>query len=230
MRESFGMADGQRPAGGKGALKDALIHTTLGGFWIEYPGSKNAQWLTPDIGQTWKFAGCSENALEMPSPLQATYTGCIVSDWFDPPTSFPTALMPITVVLPSAGYELSMEGYPAPIPGGYVAIGFTNSGALNSNLTTSGSLWLMVSDTSRYGFPLHYELRAGGLTSGQLIASGDAGYSGYNPMSIRYSPGTGTVTLSFASAVIGSYPVTIPAPKYLAFEGIGVLDDLVLRQ
>ena len=230
LRESFGLAESQRPAGGKGTMKDVFAGTTLGGFWLEYPGTKNAQWLTPDVGQTWRFAGCSDNPLELPSPLQALYTGCVISDWFDPPTSYPTALMPIGVALPSAGYELSMEGWPAPIAGGYVAIGFTNSGALTSNLTTSGSLWLRVTDTTQYGGPLHYELRTGSLTSGQLIASGDGGWRGYNPMSIRYSPATGTVTLSFGGVVVGSYPVTIAPPKYLAFEGIGVLDDLVLRQ
>jgi hypothetical protein len=230
IRESFGPADTQRPAGGKGVMKDVFAGTTLGGFWLEYPGSKNTQWLTPDVGQTWRFAGCSDNPFEMPSPLQATYSGCVVSDWFDPPTSYPTALMPITVALPTTSYELSMEGYPAPIPGGYIAIGFTSSGALTSNLTTSGSLWLRVTDTTRFGLPLHYELRTGSLANGQLIASGDGGYSGYNPMSLRYSPSSGTVTLSFAGTVIGTYPVTIPTPKYLAFEGIGVMDDLVLRQ
>src|SRR5438270_532243 len=43
VRESFGMANQQRPAGGKGALRDVFAHTTLGGFWLEYPGSKNTQ-------------------------------------------------------------------------------------------------------------------------------------------------------------------------------------------
>jgi hypothetical protein len=213
-------------------MKDASIHTTIGGFWVEYPGSKDTQWLAPNADQTWKFAGCSTNALEMPSPLQSQFEGCVVSEWFDPPTSFPTALVPITVALPTAGYELSMEGYPAPalVPGAYIAIGFTSSGVLQSNLTGGGSLWLRVTNPYPNGVPLHYELRTGSLAGGQLLASGDAGYAGYNPMALRYSPAAGTVTLSFGGAAIGTYPVTIPAPKYLAFEGIGVLDDLVLRK
>jgi hypothetical protein len=230
VRESFGLASGQRPAGGKGVMKDLFAHTTLGGFWLEYPGSKDTQWLTPDVGQTWRFAGCSDDPYELPSPLQAPYGGCVVSEWFDPPTSYPTALMPITVPLPSAGYELSMEGYPAPIAGAYVAIGFTSSGALTSNLTTSGSLWLRVTNPSPFGAPLHYELRSGSLATGQLLVSGDAGASGWNHMALRYSPAAGTVTLTFADSVVGTYPVTMASPKYLAFEGIGVLDDFVLRQ
>jgi hypothetical protein len=230
VRESFGQANQQRPAGGKGSLRDVFSNTNLGGFWLEYPGSKDTQWLTPDVGQSWKFAGCSDNPLELPSPLEPSFQGCVVSQWADPPTAYPTALMPITVTLPSAGYELSMEGYPAPIAGGYIAIGFTNSGALTSNLTSSGSLWLRVVDTTRFGVPLHYELRTGSLSNGQIIASGDAGASGYNQMAIRYSPASGTVTLSFAGQAVGTFPVSIAPPRYLAFEGVGVLDDLVLRQ
>jgi hypothetical protein len=231
IRESFGPGpDIMRPAGDKGVMKETYTHTTLNGFWVEYPGSKDTRWLTPQTGQTWKFCGGSADAYELPSPLQVSYSGCAASEWFDPPTSYPTALMPITVALPSAGYELSMEGYPAPIPGGYVAIGFTSSAVLTSNLTTSGLLWLRVTDSTRFGVPLHYELRAGGLATGRLIASGDAGAAGWNHMALRYSPAAGTVTLTFADAVVGTYPVTMPTPKYLAFEGIGILDNLVLRQ
>jgi hypothetical protein len=231
VRESFAVAALQRPAGGKGDLKGAFTHVPINGFWVEYPGSKNTQWLAPAEGQTWRFCGGGDdNTYELPSPLEQPYGGCVASEWFDTPTSYPTALMPITVALPSAGYEFSMEGYPAPIAGGYIAIGFTNSAALNSNLTTSGSLWLRVTDSTRFGVPLHYELRTGSLASGQLLASGDAGASGWNHMGLRYSPTDGTVTLSFADVVVGTYPVTIATPKYLAFEGIGILDDVVLRR
>jgi hypothetical protein len=154
------------------------------------------------------------------------------SIWTDAITSFPTALMPITFALPTNDYELSMEGYPAPIPQGYVAIGFTNSGVVNSNLTSSGALWLIVTDPTRsaLGIPLHYELRAGSLTSGQLLASGDAGYRGWMHMAIRVSPTAGTVTVKFADAEAVTIPFTMPTPKYIAFEGIGILDDLVLRK
>ena len=230
MRESFGQANNLRPAGGKGVAREVYAHTTIAGFWLEYPGDKGTQWIAPNADQTWKFAGCSDNSYELPSPLQLPYGGCVVSEWFDPVTSYPTALMPITVALPDAGYELSMEGWPAPIPGAYIAIGFTSSSALTSNLTSAGSLWLRVTDSTRFGVPLHYELRTGSLAGGQLLASGDAGAAGWNHMGLRYSPAAGTVTLSFAGAVVGTYPVAISAPRYLAFEGVGVLDNLVLRQ
>ena len=236
MRESFSFVpENQRPAGGKGTLKSIFGGTSLGGFWLEYPGSTNAQWIGTDAGQSWDFAGCSDNPNELPSPLEAAGSsgGCVISAWFDPPTSFPTALMPITVALPDAGYEFSMDGYPAPTPGvagAYIAIGFTNSNVLTSNLTSSGLIWLRVTNPYPNGVPLHYELWSGSLASGTLITSGDAGYAGYNQMAIRYSPAAATVTLSFGGSVIGTFPETMSAPKYLAFEGVGVLDNLVLRR
>jgi hypothetical protein len=232
IRESFGFANGQRPAGDRGSLKGVFVHASLGGFWLEYPGTKSTQWLASGAGQSWNFAACSADPYELPSPLQPAGVsgGCVISDWSDLPASYPTALMPITVPLPTGGYELSMEGYPARIPGGYIAIGFTSSSALSSNLTTSGSLWLRVTDTTRFGSPLHYELRTGSLTSGQVLVSGDAGAVGWNHMALRFSPTLGAVTLSFGENVIGTYPVSMSAPRYIAFEGIGVLDNLVLRQ
>ena len=236
LRESFGPGpDMIRPEGGKGSARSTYVHTTIGGFWVEYPGDSRSEWITPESGQTWKFCAggdntSTQNPWEIPSPLQTLQAGCAASEWIDPPTTYPTALMPINVALPSAGYELSMEGYTAPIAGGYIAIGFTSSGASTSNLTTSGTIWLKVTDPTRFGVPLHYELRAGSLSSGQLIASGDAGYSGWNHMAIRVSPDAGTITLTFADQVVGTFPFTMAPPKYLAFEGIGIIDDVVLRR
>src|SRR5436305_114395 len=46
MRESFGPGpDLVRPAGGKGTLKPTSLHTTLNGFWVEYPGASATQWI-----------------------------------------------------------------------------------------------------------------------------------------------------------------------------------------
>ena len=231
MRESFGPADGFRPAGGKGTLKSVGISNSLGGYWLEYPGTKNTAWLGVDAGQSWNFAGCSGDPYELDSPLQVNYGGCVVSFWADPPTSYPTALMPITVALPPEGYEFSMEGYPAPIPNGYVAIGFTNSGALASNLTTSGIVWLRMRDLNPPpGGVLSYELRTGSLATGQVLASGYAGYAGWNHMGLRYTTATQSITLTIGDSVIGTFPAPMTAPKYLAFEGVGVLDNFVLRK
>src|SRR4051812_10781393 len=44
-RESFGEADLYRPTGGKGDMRTTYLHTAIQGFWIEYPGSKNTNWI-----------------------------------------------------------------------------------------------------------------------------------------------------------------------------------------
>ena len=228
LRESFGAADRSRPAGGKGVGRSTYTHTNINGFWVEYLGSKDTRWLAPDTGQTWRFCGASDNPNEMPSPLQATYgNGCVASEWFDPPTSHPTALVPFRA--PDAPYEVSMDGYPAPIPGGYVAIGLTNSGLLVSNLETSASVWLVVRPLDTAGFwTLTFELRANGLT-GELLAAGDAGYPGFNPMALAYDPIAHTVSATLNGQYFGPFDLTIPSPKYVGFEGIGILDNFVVR-
>ena len=234
MRESFGENDGARPTSGNGALRATFtgIPPALKSFWIEYPGSKDTQWLASDAGQKWTFGGRGfpGNPYELPSPYQPFGNGNANS--FSPtfPTSFPTALMPITVALPSGGYEFSMEGWPETSPGAYLAIGFTNSAVLTSNLTSTGSLWLRVTDPSGLGAPLHYELRTGSLATGRLLVQGDGGVRGWNHMALRVSPAAGTVTLTFADSLVGTFPAAVPQPKYLAFEGIGAVDDLVLRK
>jgi hypothetical protein len=241
MRESFAENGGARAASGDGALKATLGgNTSLKSFWIEYPGSKNTQWLASDVGQRFTFGGSSLT----PNPCEglASPYGCGAVYSFSTtfPTSFPTALVPIAVALPSGGYEYSMKGWPETTPGAYIAIGFTNSAALASNLTSGGSLWVKVTDPTGSGLPLHFELRTGSLTTGKLLAEGDRGQRGWNRMALRVSPAAGTVTLNFgtvATLATGevfsdtasvTVPLTIPQPKYLAFEGIGVLTELVL--
>lgn len=250
LRESFGPGpDFIRPAGGKGEGRNMWGGGhTIAGFWVEYPGNKDNAWITaPETGQSWRNCGggdnsSTQNPFELPSPMQTAQAGCVASSWIDPVTQYPTALMPINFALPSGGYELSMEGYPSPIAGGYIAIGFTSSSAVISNLTSAGTLWLKVTDPTGFSAPLHYELRAGSLATGRLLASGDRGQSGWNHMAIRVSPASGTVTLNFgtvATMATGAVfsdtaSVTVPfamsSPKYIAFEGVGIIDDVVVRK
>ena len=104
LRESFGVGNLLRPAGGKGCLRNVTVHPSLQGFWLEYPGNKNTAWLASSTGQQWAFCGSSDNPYEMPSPLQTTYgNGCIVSFWADPVVDHPAALMPFQACwIPSA--------------------------------------------------------------------------------------------------------------------------------
>jgi hypothetical protein len=233
-RESFGEGpDLLRPTSGKGALKTTYTHTPIQGFWIEYPGSKNTAWLAPAEGQTWRYCASSDNPYEMFSPIQMMSdgyysNGCVASEWFDPPTVNPTALMPFTA--PTEPYEVSFNGYPAPIDGKYLALGLTNSGTLYSNLETSASIVLLL----KFALPttnyiLNYELRAGGI-NGTLLASGETFFDGFNRLKIRVDPVAKTVGANINDTEIGTFPLNIGAPKYAGFEGIGIGDNFVIRK
>jgi hypothetical protein len=233
MRESFGLGPDftiERPAGGNGLLKVDFSEKSLNGFWIEYPGSSKTEWMAPDTGQIMEFGG-TNNPNELPSPLEAPGSGGgVVSPWFHAPTSYPTALMSIAVTLPAAGYELDVDMVPSPFPGAYVAMGFTNSNVLHSNLATSGALWLRLEMAPDTTWRFHYQLRMGSITTGQLLASGGVdNFDGFPTSSLRYST-DGSVTLSIDGQPLGTFPATLATPKYLAIEGVGTFDNLVLRE
>ncbi|HST50619.1 MAG TPA: hypothetical protein VLJ61_01310 [Pyrinomonadaceae bacterium] len=231
MRESFGMGDDLlRPTGGKGELKATFTHTSISGFWVEYPGSKDAAWLAPpETGQTWRICASSPDPYEMFSPLQvANGNGCLASEWFDAVPENPTALMPFKA--PASAYEISINGYPAPIEGKYIALGLTNSSLLSSNLETSASVWLVL----RPG-PAHnnttviYELRASG-TDGPVLASGETYFDPFNRLVLRYDPLAKLVSASVNEIELGSFSQSIPTPKFIGIEGVGIVDNLVVRK
>ena len=231
-RESFGAGPEQlRPKGGKGDMRSSFIHTTIGGFWVEWPGSKATQWMAPNGDQTWKFCGTNVTPYELPSPLQPSdmLAGCVASEWFDLPIpAIPTALLPVT--LPSGAWQLSMEGYPAALEGAYVAIGLTASGTLLSNFSTVGTVWLSLrkkpADTLG---DLTYELRLNGNT-GPLLASGTSSDEAWNRMVIAYDPSTQQLFASVNGVVHGPFVVALPAMRYAGFEGVGILDNFVIRK
>lgn len=230
-RESFGAADLLRPTGGKGVLKDVYAHTNIRNFWIEYPGSKNTQWLTSDTGQTWRFCSASDNPYEMFSPIQITLgfysNGCVASEWFEIPTTNPTALMTFTA--PPTPYEISMEGYPAPIDGKYLALGLTNSGALYSNLETSGSVVLVCKPVYNGFWNARFELHAGSI-NGTLLAAVETYMDGWNRLKLRVDPVAKTVGASANEIELGTFPLNVGVQKYAAFEGVGIGDDFVIRK
>lgn len=229
MRESFGLAELLRPTGGKGTCKDTYLHTPIQGFWMEYPGSKDTAWLAPSEGQTWRFCAWS-NPLEMPSPIQAMLgtEGCVASEWFDTPVvDIPTALMPFRA--PATAYEVSINGYPAPLPNGYVGIGLTGSSLLYSNLETSASVWLLLRPNTVFdGTTVIYELRVNGM-NGPVLATGETISYGYNELALSYDPVNQTITGNVNGIDLGAYTQSIPTPKYIGFEGIGILDNFVVR-
>jgi hypothetical protein len=245
MRESFGPGPNVvRPTGGKGCNKPSYVHTALTGYWVEYPGSKNATWLTaPESVRTWRFCAQSEDPNELPSPLQPAViagdgttagimNGCAISDWTDPTLPFdqaPAALIPTPRT--AGGIEALIDGWPAPIAGTYVAIGLTDSTLTVNNLKSAAGVWLLIKEgpALNNGVTL-YEFRANGL-SGPLLASGEFFSVTFNQIAVRYDPLTQTAGASLNGVDLGSYPVALPAmPNFIGFEGVGILDNFVVRQ
>lgn len=234
IRESFGAGpDIVRPKGGKGELAPSFVHTTINSFWVEWPGSKNTQWITADGDQTWKFCGTNPTPTELPSPLQDLTpgtAGCASSEWFDliSITQHPTALLPFAA--PATAWTYSMEGHPSVVGNSYVAIGLTSSGATMGNLRTVGQVWLSI----RYETPLIpgmliYELRLNGST-GPLLASGLTDDITFNELVIGYDPVAQVLTARVNGVSLGNFPIALAAPKYLAFEGVGLMDNLLVRK
>lgn len=232
-RESFGEGPNvARPAGSKGILKETYTHTPISNFWIEYPGSKDTQWIAPSEGQTWRLCAASANPFEMFSPIQMTFgnymNGCVASEWTDQPTQNPTALMPFTA--PNTAYEVAFDGYPAPIAGKYLALGLTNSSTTYSNLENAGSVVLFLKPAPPYqNSTILYELRAGGQ-NGTLLAAGETYFAGWNQMKLTYDPVAKIVGASVNGTSLGSFPLDIAVPRYAGFEGVGIGDNFVIRK
>jgi len=227
-RESFGADNQWRPAGGKGTPKYVAISQSIAGFWAEWPNNNNVAWIEGDAVEAWQWAGCSTNANQMPSPIDLEpFNGCIFSSETHGMIAPPSALLPFSA--PTTPYEFSIDGYPRPVAGAYIAMGFTNSRVTSKALANSGSLWLKVDNAMNNPGPMHYELRLNGMT-GPVLASGDEGYPGFNPMKLKVDPVAKTVTLTINNVVIGTYSANIAPPSYLAIEGYGMFDNLVVSK
>lgn len=52
---------------------------------------------------------------------------------------------------------------------------------------------------------------------------------GYNTIALRYDPVTRTVGATVNAASLGPFALAIPTPKFVAFEGQGVVDNFLVR-
>ena len=232
-RESFGPGPaGVRPKGGKGDLRSTFIGTTLGGFWVEWRGSKNTGWITPGGEATWKFtSGISANdpignPWELPSPLEVGgMRGFVWSDVTDGVTGgYPSALLPVT--LPTTRWSVSMEGTPA--TGGQLVLGLTDSSVTLNNLTTVGKVALLLR-TDATASTMVWELWLGGATR-TLLASGNADDLYYNQLQLAYNPQTQQLSANVNGVAVGPFTASLGAPRYAGFEGTGVADNFVIRR
>jgi hypothetical protein len=231
LRESFGAGpEDLRPQGDKGRLRNVYAGTQLQGFWVEYLGSWANSWRTGSetAGVTWGFAFCSDNPNEMPSPLQTVYAnGCAHAEWRDGVVGFPSALVPFRGL--TTPYEVSIDLYPAVLSGASVSLGLTASSVAASNLRTVGQVYL----TLKQGPVLNgtqgiYELHTGGET-GPLLATGAFWMLGYNPVALRVDPVAQTVSATVDGIAVGTFPVPAFTPAFIAIEGQGNIDNLVVR-
>jgi hypothetical protein len=228
LRESFGPGLDPifaRPQGGNGNLRAVIGSTDLSGFWLEFPGSKKAEWTIPQAGPGWVFAFASLNPFEtLSSPIQPLpFDGVAFSEWRDGVLAFPDLLVPFAG--PATKYSVSAEMFPAFLPGSYVGLGLTGSGALNSNLPASGQIWLRLSQAEPFdGFEGRYEV----LSGATVLASGAVDLGGFNPVVITVDPVARTVNVKLNFVDLGTWAARI-TPGFLAFEGQGWADDLLVR-
>lgn len=239
VRESFGPGPADvRPKGGKGDLRSAFIGVTLGGFWVEWPGSKNTAWITPSGEATWKFSSSSNggpnfNPYELPSPLETdrgygVVAGLVFSDVSDGATGgYPTALLP--VAWPTTPWSVSIEGVIwGQTPASYIALGLTDSSTTLGNLMTASKLTLLFRPAAD-GASMTWELWRGGSPR-SLVASGGMEDLSLNQLKLDYVPATQQLTARVNGVAVASLQINLGTPRYAAFEGHGLVDDFVVRR
>lgn len=232
VRESFGPGPQTlRPKGGKGDMRSSFVHTTIGGFWVEWPGNKNSAWITSSGDQSWKFCGTAPTPYEMPSPLEVDGNGgCAYSELFDLTLAQairPTALLPFT---PPEGrvIRISMEALPLYLGGTYVALGLSNSSLTASNLETSAPVWLVLAREQTTSVYFRAELRLNGR-AGPLLAALEVADDTFNRMELTIDPVTKRVNAQVNGQSLGTFEVPLPATRYVGFEGLGMADNFVIR-
>ncbi len=239
VRESFGPGPaGIRPKGGKGDLRSTFIGTTLGGFWVEWPGNKNNAWITNGGEATWKFTassngGANPNAYELPSPLEVdlgygVIAGQVFSDVSDGISGgLPTALLP--VAWPTTAWSVSIEGLLwLNTASSYIALGLTDSSATLNNLVTAAKVTLLMRSADG-GATLMWELWQGGAPC-TLLASGPLEDLGFNQLKLSYDPVAQQLSVHVNGVAGGSFPMNLGRPRHAAFEGISLVDDFVARK
>lgn len=207
-------------------------------FWVEWPGSKDRAWITNAGEASWKFTqgsngGPNPNPYELPSPLEVdlgygVIAGQVFSDVSDGTSGgLPTALLP--VAWPTGGWSLSVEGWLwNNLATSYLGIGVTDSGATLSNLSGPARVALLMRPVDG-GQALGWELWTGGATR-TLVASGPMLDDGFNRLQLTYDETRQLLTVVVNGITVGAYPMNLGRPRYAAFEGVGMVDNFVIRK
>ncbi len=237
-RESFGPGpQGLRPKGGKGDMRSTFIGTTLGGFWTEWPGNKNNAWITNSGEATWKFTASSNggpnfNTNELPSPLEVdlgfgVIAGQVFSDVSDGTSGgLPTALLPVT--WPTTAWSVSIDSLLwVNTASSYIALGLTDSNVTLSNLLTASTVTLLVRQTPQAS-TIDWELWKAG-TPRVMLAGGTVDDFSLNGLRLSYDPVAKQLSVHVNGTLGGTFAVDIGRPRYAAFEGIGLVDNFVIR-
>ena len=62
-----------------------------------------------------------------------------------------------------------------------------------------------------------------------LLASGVIDDMTWNQMLLRYDPRSKLLSASVNGVSLGEFLLDMPAPRYAGFEGVGILDNFVIR-
>jgi hypothetical protein len=65
--------------------------------------------------------------------------------------------------------------------------------------------------------------------NGPLLATGETFNYAWNEFALNYDPTSQTLGGSVNGVDLGAYSLTLPTPKYIGFEGVGILDNFVVR-
>jgi hypothetical protein len=67
-------------------------------------------------------------------------------------------------------------------------------------------------------------------TSGPLLARGLTDDESWNRMLIAYDPVAKQLSARINGIALGPFPVVLAAPRDVGFEGVGILDNFVVRR
>ena len=66
--------------------------------------------------------------------------------------------------------------------------------------------------------------------NGPVLASGQTFFEAYNRLVLRYDPLSQMVSASVNGVEFGVFSQSLATPKFIGIEGVGIVDNLVVRK